>query len=549
MASGVNLSPAKGLHRRKGGSSLVWAPALLAGAAVLLPVVYLVIRALGAGAEAWELLLRWRTLEIAGRTVLLAATVTVGTALIAVPLAWLTVRSDLPLRRLWAVLTTLPLAIPSYVGAMVVVAALGPRGLVQQIVGQPLGIERLPEVYGFPGAAATLMLLSFPYVLLSVRGALWGLDPALEEAGRTLGYSRWGAFRRVTLPLLRPAIVAGGLLVALYTLSDFGAVSLLRYETLTWAIYLQYEATFDRAVAAALSLILILMAVTVLGLEAWSKGRGHYYGSSARAFLQSGPVPLGPWRWPAVAFCLVVVAFSVALPLAILGYWLVRGLAGSEALVSLLRPAVGSVVVASLAAAAAVVAAFPVARVMTRFPGPLSGILGVVTYSGFALPGIVVALALVFFSVRFAYPVYQSLSLLVFAYVVLFLAPAIGAIKASLLQVSPRVEEAARTVGAGPWRVFARVTLPLAAPGFLSAGALVFLVTVKELPATLLLSPPGFKTLATTVWSASSAGFFAQAAAPALLLVLASGVVMAFLIARGGKVSSQGVTRGDVPIR
>ena len=181
---------------------------------MVLPLAYLVLRTLGVGAEAGELLFRMRVLETLGRTALLALAVTGASIAVAVPLAWLTVRTDLPFRRVWSVLTVLPLVIPSYVGGMVVVASLGPTGMLQGFLAGPLGVERLPEIYGFPGAMLTLVLLSYPYVLLSVRGSLWGLDPSLEETSRGLGYSSWTTFRKVILPQLRPSIVcwrsAGG---------------------------------------------------------------------------------------------------------------------------------------------------------------------------------------------------------------------------------------------------------------------------------------------------------------------------------------------------
>ena len=159
--------------------------------------------------------------QVLVRTLVLIVAVTGASIAIAIPLAWLTVRTDLPLRRFWSVVTVLPLVIPSYVGGFLVVVALGPKGMLQQFLEGPFGVDRLPEIYGFPGAALTLTLLSFPYVLLTVRAALWRLDPALEETSRGLGHGAWSTFFRVSLPQLRPAIGAGGLLVALYTLSDF----------------------------------------------------------------------------------------------------------------------------------------------------------------------------------------------------------------------------------------------------------------------------------------------------------------------------------------
>ena len=219
---------------------LILIPAVLVALVLLLPPAYLLVRTFDAGSEVWSLLFRLRVLAILLRTLSLVVCVTLASIILAVPLAWIIVRTNLPFRRLWGVVTLLPLVIPSYVGGLVVVAALGPRGMLQGLLETPFGIERLPDISGFPGAFLVLTLFSYPYVLITVQAALWRIDPALEETSRGLGYNGWATFGRVTLPLLRPAIAAGGLLVALYTLRDFGAVSLLRYETFTWAIFTQY---------------------------------------------------------------------------------------------------------------------------------------------------------------------------------------------------------------------------------------------------------------------------------------------------------------------
>ena len=512
--------------------AILWVPALFVAAAMALPLVYLLIRSLGAGAEFWDLLFRIRTLQILLRSALLVAAVTAASAAIAVPLAWLTTRTDLPFRRTWAILTSLPLVIPSYVGAFLVVVALGPRGMLQQGLEGPFGVERLPAIYGFPGAMLTLTLLSYPYVLLPVRAALSRMDPSLEEASRSLGYNTWATFRGVTLPLLRPAIAAGALLVALYTLSDFGAVSLLRYETFTWAIYLQYNSTFDRTLAAGLSLVLVFFAVGILLAEYQTRGKARYHRSSSGAARPLARLRLGRWRWPALAFCTTIVILALALPMSILGYWVARGVSAGESIPNLWSATANSLSVSGLAVGASLVAALPVAILAVRFPGRLTSLLERTSYIGFALPGIAVALALVFFGVRFATPVYQTTGLLIFAYVVLFLPAGVGALRTSLLQISPRVEEAARSLGRSPLGVLYTITLPLLSSGLLAGGALVFLLTMKELPATLILAPIGFKSLATSIWSASSEAFFAQAAAQALVLILVSSIPMAFLLLR-----------------
>ena len=487
-----------------------------------LPLIYLVLRTLGSGTEVWDLLLRVRVLETLGRTALLALAVTAATVFLAVPLAWITVRTDLPFRRLWSLLTVLPLVIPSYVGGFVVVAALG---------------ARLPEIYGFPGAMLTLTFLSYPYVLLSVRAALWGLDPSLEECCRGLGYSPRATFFRVVLPQLKPAVAAGALLVALYTLSDFGAVSLLRFEAFTYVIYLQYDAG-ALTLAGASSLVLVVLAIVVLTLEARSRGRSRYYRSTVGTSRPPGPVPLGRWRWPALGFCFLITLVALALPMGVLGYWVGRGVWAGQPLGLSWSTTINSVYVAALAALVASVAALPVAYLSVRYAGWLSALLERVTYIGFALPGIVIALSLVYFGANYAPPLYQSLSMLILAYVVLFLPAAVGGARVSLLQISPRVEEAARSLGRRPPSVFAAISLPLMWPGILAGAALVFLITMKELPATLILGPIGFKTLATSIWSATEAAFFAQAAAAALLLILASSVPLAILMLREGKLAT-----------
>ena len=512
--------------------AVLWGPALLIGALLLLSPVYLTIRSLGAGQEFWDALLRWRVLEILLRTLLLVVTVTVASIAIALPLAWLTVRTDLPFARVWGVLLALPLVIPSYVAGFAVVVALGPRGMLQGFLEGPFGVERLPDISGFPGALVTLTLLSYPYALLTIRASLQRLDPSLEESSGGLGYSWPATFRRVVVPLLRPSMAAGGLLVALYTLSDFGAVSLLRYETFTWAIFIQYESAIDRTLGAAFSLALVALALAFLVGEYLSRGRSRYYRVDQGVVRPAQTVPLGAWRWPSLGLCAAIAFLSLALPMAVLVYWVVRGVNAGEPLLLLWEAAGNSLYISALAALVAVLAAFPIATLSVRHPGLLSSLLERITYVGFALPGIAVALGLVFFGANFARFLYQNLSLLILAYVVLFLPTAVGSTRTSILQVNPRMEDAARSLGRGPAQVFMSVTLPLARPGLLSGAALVFLLTMKELPATLILRPTGFPTLATSIWSAASEAFFAQAAAPALLLVLASSVPLSFLMLR-----------------
>ena len=521
-----------GTSRRAGPHPVLLGAAAVVAVAIALPLVYLFIRGVGSGTEFWELLFRLRTLQIVLRSALLVAAVTAACILIAVPLAWLVTRTDLPFRRAWAILSALPLVIPSYIGAFLVIVALGPRGMLQQALEGPLGIERLPEIYGFPGALLTLTLLSFPYVFLPAQAALTRMDPSLEEASRSLGHSAWSTFRRITLPLLRPAIASGALLTALYTLSDFGAVSLMRYETFTWAIYLQYNSSLDRILAAGLCLVLALFAAGILLAESRTRSQAAYHRSSSGAARPARPLPLGAWRLPALTFCGGIVLFALVLPMSVLGWWVARGISAGESVPDLWSATANSIIVSGVAVLVVLAASLPVALLSIRFPSRASALLERASHVGFALPGIAVALSLVYFGSQFAPALYQTTALLVFAYLVLFLPAGVGALRTSLLQISPRWEEAGRSLGRGPLAVIRTIDLPLMRPGLIAGGSLTFLLIMKELPATLILGPAGFKTLATSVWSASSEAFFAEAASHALALILVSSVPMALIIVR-----------------
>ena len=510
--------------------------ASIIGFALLLPVIYLLIRTLDAGAESLaNILLRPRTAAIILRSVVLVAIVSSASAVLALALGWLIERTDLPFRRTWSILTVLPLVMPSYIVAFLFISVFAPLGILHRLVTEPLGIEKLPSVYGLPGAAIVLVLVSYPYTLLTVRAALRGSGRALEDASRTLGKGPWVTFLRVTLPQLRPALASGSLLVALYTISDFGAVSLLRYETFTWAIYLQYTSYVDRTAAAALSLVLVGLAVLLFLAETSAHGDRPLEDTHQAELggADSPSVPLGVWKYPALALCSLVALVALVIPMAVLLFWLIRGLGAGEHLSGVWGPALNSATVSSLAAVAAVAAALPIVVLAVRFPGRFSMSIDRISHVGFALPGIVIALALVFFGSRLVPSLYQTHVMLIFAYVILFLPVAMGPVRASLLQVNPGVEEAGRTLGHRPLHVFRTITVPLLRPGILAGGALVFLTAMKELPATLLLSPLDFSSLGTTIWAASSEAFFAQAALPALMLIAISAVPMVFLFGRG----------------
>ena len=329
-------------------------------------------------------------------------------------------------------------------------------------------------------------------------------------------------FASVTLPQLIPAIGAGALLAALYTLSDFGAVSILRFDSFTRVIYQSYRSSFDRTGAAALAALLVLVMCVLLATEAAVRRGRDYHRSAPGAPREARTVALGRWRWPAAAFCALVTGLALVLPVSMLVLWASRGVSGATDSDVIASATGNSLLLAALAALATTLVALPVAWLGARHRGRFATLVESAATTGYALPGIVVALALVFFGIRAVPALYQTLAMLVIAMVVLFLPLATGSIRASLLQISPRLEEAARGAGRSPLAAAMTVTLPLARRGVLAGAALVFLTTIKELPAVLLLSPIGFDTLPAEIWKESSRLFFEAAAIPALVLLAVS---------------------------
>ncbi len=503
--------------------------AIVVTAAVLLSPVYLLIRASESGGTIWPVLTSGSVLRALGRTILLATMVTLGAGAIGIATAWIVARTDVPMRSMWAVLLALPLGVPSFVGGFVIVSAMGPRGMLWDLLS-PLGVERLPSLEGFVGAWLTLTLLSYPYIYIPIRAALTRIDPALEEASRGLGKSRRETFLRVTLPQLRPALSAGGILLSLYVLSEFGAVSMLHYDTLTPLVYIQYTSSFDRGAAAVLALPLLVLAALFVLLDSTTRGGARYHsgGPNRRTRVQS----LGRWRWLAALLCAVPVVLGIGMPIVVITYWLIKGLSQGETTSLLLEAVLNSAKVSAAAAILAVAASLPVALLAVRYRGRLSGIVENAAYSGQSVPGITIALSLVFFSANYLTPVYQTLIVLVFAYAVRFLPEALGACQSAMVQINPHTEEAARSLGASPLRAFVRVTAAQMLPGMSAGALLVFLTVMKELPITLLLSPIGFETLTTQIWSATSEAFFTKAALPSLLLVLLSACAAMLIVRR-----------------
>ena len=523
--------PWRDRYRARRAPAFIWVPAVVISLLLLLPIVYLIARAADAGTDVWGMVFRERTGIIWWNTIRLAGGVGATTVAIAVPLAWLVTRTDLPFRRFWSTIAALPLVIPSYAGALAVIGALGPRGFVQGWL-EPLGVERLPSIYGYLGAWAMLSLFTYPYVFLSVRAMLRQMDPALEEASQSLGRGTVRTALTVTLPRLRPAIAAGALLAMLYTVSDFGVVTLMRYDAFTRVIYTQYRAAFDRTYAAALGILLVLFALGLLYFESRMRGKAAYHRIGSGTGRAPKPIRLGKMRIPALIFTSTIALLSLGVPIGALTYWMLTGTSTGRDLDKIPAAIGNSLLIGALAALAVTALAMPIAVMLVRYPGKLARMTERLTYVGYALPGIVIALAFVFMGARFMLPIYQTLPLLVLALAIRYIPQGVGSIKSSLLQINPRLEDASRCLGCSIYDSVRRVSWPLAWPGITAGAALVFLTVVKELPITLLLRPTGFDTLATEIWDATGAGQYGRAATSALVLIALSAVPTLILSGR-----------------
>ncbi len=506
-------------------------PAVLVGAATLLPLVYLVVRALELDvATLAELASRSRNVRLLGNTAALAGLVLAGGTLIAVPLAWLVTRTDIRGRRLITWLSVTPLAVPGYVMAYALLGLGGYQGVMMRVFD-----VLVPRPSGLWGAAAALTLYTFPYIFLNVRSALLGLDSSLEESARCLGMRPSAVRWRVVIPQLRPALLAGWLVVSLYVLGDFGAVALMRFETFSFAIYTQYTAAFDRSNAALLSLMLLAITTLIVAVELRLLGRRRYARVGKGVLRRSAPARLG-WRAPfAYLFVAVTLGAALGLPVLTLVSWMVLVPPGAAQIGAVVSTFLGTAVLAVPAAVLTAALAVPVAVAGLRsrwFGGKL---LERLVYLGYAVPPVALALALVMFAIRFVPGLYQTYPLLLFAYVISFLALAIGPVRSGLLQVNPRMEETARSLGRGRFLAFAQVVMPSIYRNVLAGGALALMAVMKELPMTYLLAPSGYRNLAVRVFGLTNEAMMAAAAPYAMAIVLFSSLFVGLLIAYEGR--------------
>ncbi len=499
--------------------------------AFAMPAVYIGIRA----GQLWTPDGVTESLAPTARSLLLAVSVSATAAVLGTTLGWLLVVTDMPTARPLRVILPLALVLPSFVGAAAYLAALAPSGVLHWVIEgivEPLrGGDTPVRVGGFWPSWAILSLFTYPYVLLPVMARAQALSPALHESARLLGRSSWETFLAVTLRQLRPAVLSGTLLVFLYSLSEFGAVQLLRFDTLTRVIFSSFLA--DRGVSFVAAAVLMLLAVVVVGLERMIRPST---GPDSRSEVRFEPtVRLGRARWPAALGAWLVAVLAMLVPITSLTVWAARGLLDGRVNLGRLPGAIVNTALAgSVTAALAVGAMVPVALLSIRSRSRLSSVCSGAVLTGFALPGVVLALSMVFWTLRtpgFSW-LYQSFPALIAVYIVHFGAQALGASETAVRAVPDELRESASLLEPRVVRRLWSIQLPLMRPGLVSGAGLVLLSTVKELPATLLLAPIGFDTLATRIWSGYAEGFYGETAVAALVLLMVSGALTWLVVLR-----------------
>ena len=515
----------------------------LAALLVLLPVLAVTAGVLQAGSAPWSRVAGSGWVPLLGTTLALLALTLVGTVVLGAGLAWLTTAYRFPGRRVLQWLLVLPTAVPAYILGLVWSALLSYPGPVQSGWRAVLGEEApFPPVRTLPVAAAVPTLTLYPYVYLLARVAFRDQAATPYGAARTLGMRPLQAARRIVLPLARPSLAAGALLVAFEVLSDFATVQYFGVDTLSVGIYKVWRGQFDRPAATVLALLVLLLALALLGGERWLR-RGARFSPSVRDTTPMAAVRLtGARAWAATAACSLVLLLAVVIPVVTLISWSTSTGLGDTA--GFLTAAANSVLLAAQVAVVVVVLSLLLVHA-ARVDGRRRVQLGVqATVSGYAVPAPVLAIGALLALAsarslldRLGLPgggglVTGSVAALVVVYTARFLALGYTSTEARLAGVSPSLTSAALSLGARPRRVLTGVHLPLARSGVAVAAVLVAVDALKELPIVLLLRPFGFDTLAVRVWQLAADSRYEMAGLPALAIVVVA-MIPVVLLFRG----------------
>jgi len=488
----------------------------------LLPTFYLIWRFLTFTRSYVSFFRSWNVFDLLLNTMLLFIFVVISSLILGLLISIILVRFNIPGSKILFTLSVLPLVIPSYIGALTYVSAFSPKGLFVQLFSS-FGINEIAGIDGFFGSWLVLTLFTYPYVVLICSSALRNLDSTVEDAARSLGKNRFNVYTQVVIPRLKKPIIFSGLLVGLYVISDFGAVSLMRYSTLTKAIYSYYEFNINGDPVIFYSSILIVLALLISFIQRGSE--------EARSAKVSGTpkisekTNLSPRSKVLIYTFLSLVIFSgLILPISVLSYWLIRGLSAGNSVRAVFGGVIGSLSVSLLAALFSVIVSTPIIIMVSQYRSKFGNVLERIMLALYGLPHISVGVAILFITIKIFPSIYQSFTALIISYLIVFLPQAIGAGQASMEQVKSNYLDASAGLGMSKLKSFYRITLPLIYRGLFAGGALVFLSTMKELPQTLLLRPTGLNTMAIDIWSYASEGLFTQAAFSSFILLAISAI-------------------------
>lgn len=548
----MSLGPADTHYKitpREGQRRLA-AVAIMIAAICALPMAAVLLAALSGGTATVQGLASTVLPRYAATTLVLVALVSVGTFCIGVGAAWLVTMTRFPLVRVLEILLVLPLAFPAYVLAYAYTHILDHPGIVQAALRHVTGWGPrdywFPEIRSLGGAALMLILVLYPYVYLLARAAFLQQSGTTFLAARALGSSAWSAFFKVALPLARPAIAGGVLLAVMETIADFGTVAYFGVHTFATGIYTSWFTLFDRAGAAQLALCLLSFALLLAMLERMQRGRAKYHDPARRAQAMQPAQLSGWWAAAAMLLCGVPVIFGALLPIVAL-LWM--GIGSEQDLLSpryigFIR---NSVTLAGVAAVVTVLAAISIGFFQRLQPGRLANGAAYIARLGYAVPGGVIAIGLLVpfaafdnrldawmrstFDISTGLLITGSIWLLVTAYLVRFLAAALGAYEGGQAMVHANMDAAARSLGQTPMGTLRRVHLPILAPSLLTALLIVFVDVMKELPATLIMRPFNYDTLAVQAYRLASDERLNGAAVPSLVIV-AMGLLPVIVICR-----------------
>ena len=486
----------------------------------LMPIFYMFWRFANFSKNLSSFLSSWDVSTLLFNTLALFFTVIFSSLFLGLLISILTVRYEFPGSKILFSLTILPLVIPSYIGALTYVSAFSPKGLFVDMFSK-YGVSEIIGIEGFVGSWIVLTLFTYPYVQLICSSALRNLDSTVEDAARSLGVKKIKMYTKVVIPRLKKPIIYSSLLVGLYVISDFGAVSLMKYGTMTKAIYSYYVININGDPVIFYSTILILLALIISFAQ-----RGSELSRSAK--VSGTPREITKIKLSqknkilVLTFFGIVIFFSLLLPVGVLSYWLIRGLANGNSVSGALSGVVGSLTAASVTSVFAMVIATPIVVMISQYRSKFGDLFEKVTLTLYGLPHIAVGISMLFITIKIFPAIYQTFTTLIISYLIVFLPQAVGGGQASMEQVKLSYIEASSGLGLSKLDTFFKVTFPLIYRGLIAGAALVFLSTMKELPQTLLLRPTGFSTMAVDIWSYASEALFTQAAFSAFILLAIS---------------------------